>query len=735
MSDTLSRRDFLFYGGATALGITLGELGRRQLARGDARAAAWRDRGLETWATSVCRECPAACGVRVRLMDGVPVKLEGNPLCPIARGRLCAKGQAGIEAYFDPDRLIGPARRVGKRGEGRWEPITWAAAMDLLASHVRQAQGHPGGSIVALAAEEQGPLADAWARFWRAGGAQVAWTPGATAARLEPGLRAITGAKAHPLFDVEHATHVLSFGASIVEDWLSPVWSQRSFGRFRRGPSRQRGRLVQVDVRRSLTARKADEWLALPDGQQVALAYGLAAVLLRENRVHRAFLDEFGGNLAAFEREVVARYSPDSVAALTGIPVVTVLRLARELAASSQPLVVVAAEANPKLVEAVFALNALVGAFDRPGGIVACPATPVPEAESAVTALHDIAAGSLRPRLLALRDASALRSLSAPLDPSAGLESATLVVSFSPFLDETASIADLLLPTHTALEAWHLLAPAPAAPAEAIAVTKPAVQPRLDTRDAAAILKAAADTVGGALAEACPWKSSEDLVGAELDRRWSLRRGGPYADTYETEWVRQMERGGWWAAPAAARDDFASAVVQAGGWADPFLIPGQIREALRARGGLSFPLPPSLPTSLPGSVSKKTRGAAEYPLTLVPFTPAVVNLAGSPNQPVLFELLGQPESVPWRVWAELGPETARELSIERGARVRIASSHGSVEAVAVLVDGMPPQTVALAYVPAVPTGGRWARWMGADARLLWGNGKFVEGCAVRVTRA
>ncbi len=120
MNDQLKRRDFLFYGGATIVGITLGELGRRQLARAEERANAWRERGVETWATSVCRECPAACGVRVRLVDAVPVKLDGNPLCPVARGRLCPKGQAALEAYFDPDRLLGPARRVGKRGEGRW---------------------------------------------------------------------------------------------------------------------------------------------------------------------------------------------------------------------------------------------------------------------------------------------------------------------------------------------------------------------------------------------------------------------------------------------------------------------------------------------------------------------------------------------------------------------------------------------------------------------------------------
>src|SRR5450756_2343586 len=113
MTHTFNRRDFLVYGGATVAGITLGQGGRRWLSRVDERAGAWRVPAVETWATSVCRECPSACGLRVRLMDRTPVKLEGNPLCPISRGRLCAKGQAALEAYFDPDRLTGPARRTG----------------------------------------------------------------------------------------------------------------------------------------------------------------------------------------------------------------------------------------------------------------------------------------------------------------------------------------------------------------------------------------------------------------------------------------------------------------------------------------------------------------------------------------------------------------------------------------------------------------------------------------------
>jgi anaerobic selenocysteine-containing dehydrogenase len=732
MNDQLKRRDFLFYGGATIVGITLGELGRRQLARAEERANAWRERGVETWATSVCRECPAACGVRVRLVDAVPVKLDGNPLCPVARGRLCPKGQAALEAYFDPDRLLGPARRVGKRGEGRWERLTWPAAIALLAPRVSASSGPE--MALALAAEERGPLAEAWATFWTAAGARVAWTPAATASRFASRLGALTGRRADPLFDLEHASHVLSFGAPIVEDWLSPVWSQRSYGHFRRGVAHARGRLVQVDFRRSLTARKADEWLPVRGDRQAALAWGIAAALLREGRASRSFLDEVGGDVATFANEVVARYSPDDVAAATGVPVVTILRLARELAGSAQPLVVVGADADASLVDAVFALDALLGAFDRPGGVLAAPTASRADPDDARAALHDVIDGSLRPKLLVFKDASPLRTLSAPSEPGAVLEHVPFIVSFSPYLDETSLVADLVLPAPTSLECWHAVVPPSAAPFDAVALSRPAVTARLDTKDTLAVLKAVADAAGGPLAAACTWQSSEDLVGAETDQRWKERRGSPYRNRYETAWLLQLENGGWWTPPAASAEEFQSVVLDAGGWADPFVASQQIRDALRARGGLTFTLPEGLAVAGRPGASKDSEDG-KYPLHLVPFTPTVVNLAGSPNQPVLFELLGQPDGAPWQVWAELAPETARSLSIDPGAGIRIEAPAGSIEAVALIAEGMLAGTVALAFVPSLPGGGRWARLTHADARRLWGKTAFGGSCAVRIRRA
>ncbi|HZT76092.1 MAG TPA: molybdopterin dinucleotide binding domain-containing protein [Vicinamibacterales bacterium] len=734
MASSLNRRDFLTYSGATVAGLTLGEAGRRWLARADERAVDFRPRdGVETFAASVCRECPAGCSLRVRSIDGTPVKIDGNPNCPIARGRLCAKGQASLEAYFDPDRLVGPAKRIGARGENRWAPIAWTDAVALLASHLTTAPAP--GAVVAVSADERGPIADAWAAFWTAHHARLAWTIPPTAERFAPAFRALTGTGADPVFDVEHATHVLSFGAPLVEDWLSPVWSQRSYGRFRRGASRQRGRLVQIDERRSMTARKADEWLPVSVDRQATLAYGVASVLLREDRVDRRQLAALASNAAEFESTIVSHYTPDAVALVTGIPVVTLLRLARELVATPQPLVLVNADAPRSLVDAVFALNALVGALDRAGGIFVAPTAPasVPRPD-ARAALADIAGQP--PAVVALRDASALRALDGPADAARLLARCGFVVSFSPYLDEASLSADLLLPTHTPLESWHALTPPAADGTDKLACARPAVAPRLDTHDLVAVLRMTADATGGG--GDLP-ASSEAAVQPAIDRLWSLRRGAPYATTFETNWVRQLERGGWWVAPAASREEFGRAVLDAGGWIDPFVAPGSLRRAIAERGGLTFVPAPAgeldatAPDTAPASLADvRPTPAAGSTLRLVAFTPSTVNLAGSANQPVLFELLGQPDNAPWRVWAEINSETAQRLGIESGAAIRITSSAGSIVAVASRLDRVPANTIAVAYVPTLRQGGRWARQVDADVRMLWEPGAARDPINVHV---
>ena len=84
---------------------------------------------IETWKMSTCGQCPAGCGIRVRLIDGIPVRILGNPISPVNSGFTCPMGDAGLELLYHPDRIRQPMRRKGKKGESSWEPISWEDAL------------------------------------------------------------------------------------------------------------------------------------------------------------------------------------------------------------------------------------------------------------------------------------------------------------------------------------------------------------------------------------------------------------------------------------------------------------------------------------------------------------------------------------------------------------------------------------------------------------------------------
>src|SRR6185436_11873127 len=92
--------------------------------------------GADYWRATVCRECAAGCGVIVRVRDGNANKIEGNPLHPISRGKLCARGQAGLNTLYNPDRIKHPLKRTGPRGSGQYEKIEWDAAIKLVAERL-----------------------------------------------------------------------------------------------------------------------------------------------------------------------------------------------------------------------------------------------------------------------------------------------------------------------------------------------------------------------------------------------------------------------------------------------------------------------------------------------------------------------------------------------------------------------------------------------------------------------
>ena len=167
----ISRRSFLVGAGGAGIGFGLGAFSHQFPFASPHVGPDWAP-GEETFVPSTCLLCPAHCGIRARLVDGHPIRLDGNPLHPISQGGLCAKGRAGLQLLYHPGRLTGPVQRVGPPGSDAFEPVSWDAALARIAAALRAArQGGAATPVEWMVGDVSGVMAELIAGFCRVGGA------------------------------------------------------------------------------------------------------------------------------------------------------------------------------------------------------------------------------------------------------------------------------------------------------------------------------------------------------------------------------------------------------------------------------------------------------------------------------------------------------------------------------------------------------------------------------------
>ncbi len=703
----VNRREFLKFAAFTGAGITLGKYLRDYALKHEVFRQRWGEGpGLETFKFSICRQCPASCGLRVRLVDGDARKLDGNPLCPIARGTTCPKGQAGLQALYNPDRLLGPVKRVGKRGEGQWERISWKDALAEVQSKLSalRAAGNPHG-VAWIAERDDATQGQLIRRFMQAyGSSNLFEFVDSRDASARAAMKLCQGVDEFPAYDLEHTSYILSFSTPLLESWLSPTWLTRQYGHLHRGRAEHRGRFVQVESRLSPTAVKADEWIPVNPGTEAALALAIAHVLIREDLYDRAFVADhttgFDGD-EGFRALVLRDYAPDDVAQSTGVPVTTILRLTRELS-TNKPAVAIGEQVplsgGVALAWAVQALNALNGMVDRAGGLLTqrpLPLKPLPQFTPDDVAQRGLNAPALAKSLAALADAPpALLFVSSSrffaVAPAAGKFFATtekipFIVNFSTALDDSAAFADLILPDHSPLEKWQDAAPLPVNGRPVWAVSAPALEPVLDTRHTGEVVLELGRNLG-----AFPWKDFPDVLRFAAEGLFEARRGTPFTTPYESAWTNQLETGGWWIPSAKTFDEFWEQLLKAGGWSDPIYNYEQWRRVLRTASG-TFEFGAS-PTFQPPQWAGDER---EFPLKLKVFTTLTTGGIEDPNQPFLLETVGPHVHARWEDWVELNPKTASGLGIANGDGVWVESPLGKLRLRAYVFAGALPDVASI----------------------------------------
>lgn len=759
--------------------------------------------GLEKWVTTGCDLCSGGCGARVRLIDTRAVKLEGNPLHPVTHGGLCPMGQASLQLLYNPDRVKGPMKRVGVRGAGQWRPLSWEEALKELVTQLRELRDRgESHTLAVVTGRSRGLMPELLRRFTQAFGTPNLFEvqgpdPSQMALWLTQGIR-------DPMaYDLENARYILSFGVPFLEGWWSPVRQMRALVQVRQGTPGRRGKLVQVEPRLSLTAAKADEWIPVNPGTDGALALGLAYVLVADGLFDRQFVaqhtfgfedwsDPSGVRHMGFRTLLIQEYTPPAVARVTGVPEETIRRLAKEFASFGPAVALGPSGGQTHTLQtalAIQALNALVGSIERPGGTLVArtaPAMPWPEmkldaiaqkgvgmsrvdgagarfplAENALSALPETigSGGPYQVKALLLWEANPLFTEPDPERFRQALALIPFVVSFSSFLDESAQYADLILPDHTFLEAWHDDPPAVGLAYPVIGVAQPAVEPFYQTRHTGDVILALARGLGGSLSEAFPWKEFKELLMARAEELYRSRRGMVFARHEEAGSLRPLREWEWAPPPYKSFQEFWEELINKGGWIDPSYRYGEWSRVFQTPSGRYEFYSQTLRRALEVWVRGKTAeveawargGAAEkalaalgmeviddraflphyepsraggdersFPLTLVSFRLLALGDGSGANQPFLQELPALHANLQWGSWVELNPGMAKGLGLSDGDWVWVESSTGRVKARARLYPGIMPEVVAIPLGQGHTALGRYAKGKGVNPMALIG---------------
>ena len=461
----LDRRGFLKFVGGAGLGILATPL----VWKSTDDMAIWTQNwpwvpvpegGEPSMVPTISKFCPSGQGIRVRLLGNRPVTVHGDPEHPLSQGALNALAAAEVQLLHSPARL----RRPHKRGaNGRHEPISWDEASALLSEGLSKNKDK---GIYALSGDPTSVINDVLSAIANRSGGKCFVMPGEEQpARMAWKVMCGTAPSAVPNGDLgrlgygmERSDMVLAIGAGVLESWGPVVRNRKAWSAGRPTGKEPTVRLAYAGPVQDSTAAGADWWLPVRAGQELALALGIAHLLLRAGRS----LDL--PDAAAFAT-LAGAYTPAKVEELIGVPAKLLETVAEALLKAKHPLVITGSPLNQgggaAPIMAGIACNLLLGNLNEPGGLRILPHLPtvLADASSLDTLLdNDFMAyvGSLAsaeaPGVFLFHEANPVFALPGGIAPV--FEKAGFTVAFTSFMDETAAQCDLILPAAMGLERY-----------------------------------------------------------------------------------------------------------------------------------------------------------------------------------------------------------------------------------------------------------------------------------------
>lgn len=651
----------------------------------------------------VCpHDCPDTCGLTIRVRGDRAVRLGGDAEHPFTRGFLCQKVARYLERVYHPERLTHPLRRLGAKGSGQFERISWDDAISEIARRFRAIAESADGpqailpySYAGTMGELQGGSLDR--RFFHRLGASlldrtICATAGAAGSDITLGTRAVMDPES-----VERSKTIINWGSNTVVT-NSHLWAKMHRAR------KAGGTLITIDPYRTPTAAKSDWWLAVRPGTDAALALGVMHVIFREGWQDQDYLDRYclGGD--QLRRRVRDEFGPERVACITGIASADIERLAAAVAKDQPSLIrlnygLQRHRGGGMAARTITCLPAVVGSWRFVGGgALLSTSRMYPFNRDALQRPDLIPPGTRTVNMVQLAEAlsgellpPAVKSLYVyNSNPAAvcpdqnrvhqGLRREDLfTVVHDQFLTDTARFADIVLPATTQLEHFDVHASYGHFYVQA---NIPAIAPLAEAKPNTEVFRLLARTM----------KFEPELFEAtdeELARQALVPAGGgkrfPVSGAFQGISLERLQEGG----PVRLNLPPEFAPFAEGGFDTPSGKCEIYSPALHTQG-----MDP-LPTYTPPAEDPQTRPdlAAKFPLQLVsPPHPAFLNSTFA-NVPSLREQAAEPT-------VELSPSDCLARGLTDGDTVRVFNARGSFTARLLVSDNVRPGV-------AVTLGLRW----------------------------
>lgn len=690
----LTRREFIGVGVATAVTATVPWPPRALEAGQGARLEGVVPVAGDGQIVTTCNMCTLGCTVLATRAGDRVVRLAGHPDSPVNRGRLCAKGHAGLYKPIHPERLGTPLIRAGARGAGSWKRVSWDDALGTVAAGLERIRRVHGPQSIALWQNLNMDRPDIFERFVHALGSPnfIGHVSTCDASRLLGG--AMTYGAARAVYDYANAECILAVGINPLGAKDLVLAAREILDAKARGTM-----LITVDPRLSETAARSDLWVPIRPGTDGVLLAGLAQWLIVNERFDRDFVRDHTFGFETIRRHL-AQFGVDEVCAATGIPRERFLRVAAALAELRSVVAVgrgvVTHRDATDAVRMAEILNALLGAFDRDGGVrlLPFPSIPLAKVQPVVKdpggaridranggrlplpvgrgpaypaaffgVSHEVPRNVLRAdpyplKGLIFNAVNPVYSLPQGSELVEAMEKIDLIVSIDAFASETTRWADVVLPASTYLEGLDLWFPAPLR----VSLRQPVIEPRFQSRPSQEIILSLARTMG--LEREFPFSRYEEFLRAQL--------AGTGVSLDELRGRGFVE---WPAEP------IAPGRLRKGGFMTPSGRVELVSSLLTAAGFAREPRPATWRTSTDDAI---------FPYHLVTHKLPFHTQSATAENPYLAGIQSDNPIV-------MNPETAAQIGVESGDTVQVESRRGALAARVRVSAGIRPDTLALAH--------------------------------------